>query len=69
MIEYDELIRVNHVHEEEMVAFRLKESEHFGMSQRRDGQVQTPRQDPFLFRSRNQVRNVVRDKLFVEITP
>ena len=69
VIENDELIGVHHVNKEKLIAFRLKEGEHLRMSQSGDGQVQTPRQDPVPFRPGDQVRNVVGDELFVEITP
>ena len=69
MIEDDELVGVDHVNEEELIPLRLEEREHLGMSEGGNGEIEPPGQDALLLRPRDEMRNVARKKLFVEITP
>ena len=69
MVEDNNLIRVDHVDEEELVAFCLKESKHFRVRQSGNGKIEAPSKNPFLLGARDQVGDIVGDELFVEIAP
>ena len=69
VVENHELVRVDHVNEVELLSLRLEEGKHFWVSESGNGKVEAPGQNALLLRPRDEVRNVARYELFIEITP